>query len=146
MEKALEFLERKFFFEEKKKELGKLLKNRFKKIQNSVQRFSEEIKLGQTWEFETHIAEMLQAYFFRLKIGMSEIQLEDWDQNEKLITISLDPLLSPQEQLKHHFQLSGKLKKKLAHALPSFDLANKELELISKKLEIFNQIDTIKRI
>jgi predicted ribosome quality control (RQC) complex YloA/Tae2 family protein len=141
VEKAFDFLERKTVFEEKKKDLGKQLAAQLKKSNAYLQKLLNEIELGRTWETEKHTAELLQTYFFRLKKGMTEIEVEDWELEGKIVKIPLDPSQYPDQLLKRRFVISRKLKRKLEHAQKYLELSKKNSATIQERIEELSAID-----
>lgn len=82
------------------------------KMQSQLELIKREIQEGSCWQSIFHNAELLQNYFFKLKKGMSSIEVEDWEKNNHTVQIILDPTLEPHEQIKTLFKKSRKLKKK----------------------------------
>ncbi len=83
-----------------------------KKNERKILHFKQEIEEGKKWQETAHEAELLQAYFFRLKKGMEKIELEDWEKEGEKVWIFLNPMLDPQEELRRRFKKSRVLKRK----------------------------------
>lgn len=96
-------------------------------IEKKCAYFEKEIEEGKKWQEKMHEAELLQAYFFRLKKGMTSIEIEDWEEEGFKRTLSLDPDLEPAKIVQQAFTSARKLKRKLEIAQPLLEKMRQQL-------------------
>ena len=85
----------------------KKLKREHHKLQKQLQTYSQ-------WPKKQHEGQLLQANFHRLRRGLDTIALEDWEQSQEALEITLDPKLSPQDQVESFFKTSRKWRRGIA--------------------------------
>ncbi len=124
-----------------------------KKNEKKIFRLKQDIEEGKQWSQTVHEAELLQAYFFKLKKGMTEVEIEDWEKEGDIIRISLDSTRDPQEELQNRFKKGRKLKKKLeiaekllkkaqAEAPPPFPLPIQKASTVPIKEHPYREFQT----
>lgn len=121
--------------------LSKLLKRSEKQVSKR-----EELLLNcQQWAKVHHKALLLQSNLYRIKKGMTEITIPDWEQNGIERSLTLDPLIEPKDQISKLFRQAKKLRlgipyaeKQLQSILEALDMQQK---LISEVQEIDSQVD-----
>jgi predicted ribosome quality control (RQC) complex YloA/Tae2 family protein len=102
-------------FDKKRNDLLKGMSRRLKHAVRRLQTCREELETCKRWEVVFHEAQLLQAHLFRLKKGMSEVVVVDWLQDGQERAISLDPQLTPHEQVAALFRRSKKQSKAIIH-------------------------------
>ncbi|MBI2742301.1 MAG: DUF814 domain-containing protein [Chlamydiales bacterium] len=112
------------------------LVRQIRKQEKRVAQLRKEREEAENWPAKEHEAALLQSSYFKLKHGMSRIDLEDWETGE-LRTIELDPSLEPSAQLKRVFGYVKKLKTKVSYVQKFLERAESELALLQKRLETF---------
>ena len=95
-----------------------------------------EIIEGGRWQEEAHNAELLQSNLYRIKKGMQEIEVEDWEQNGNKKLLALDPLKDPADQLKRQWRLSQKLRNKLKYSTRFAETTAKEIEELEASIAL----------
>lgn len=114
----------------------KALKRALKNLQLREQTLQD----CRNWNSVHHQGLLLQANLFRIKKGMSEIAIEDWEQDGKACVIPLDPRLDPKNQIVKIFQKGKKLRKGEPHAERLLQIAQNNLIFCEKQLADANHI------
>jgi predicted ribosome quality control (RQC) complex YloA/Tae2 family protein len=96
-----------FSFEKEKGELTQALFSRKKRLEKEAQKLKQKAPL---YEKKMHLALLLKNHFSLLRKGLKEIELEDW-QTHTQEHLTLNPSLTPKEQLNSFFQEAEKQKK-----------------------------------
>ena len=130
---------------EKKMVLGKLARE-LKKQKRGFDEMKNGIEEGEKWKQEERDALLLQSFFHLLRPGLSEIVVEDWEQNQALRKIALDPALSPAEQLKLRFKTSRKLKRRLELCTQFFQERKEKIDRLKKTIEEIEAVHDIKEL
>lgn len=117
----------------------KFLKARLKRAKKRFAILQNEIEQGHRWQEEAHCAELLQSNLYRIKKGMQEIEVEDWEQGGNKKLLRLDPLKEPADQLKRQWRLSQKLRNKLKYSIQFSEATVKEIE----ELEVLIAQETV---
>lgn len=115
MEELYEEKERDAHFLARKNVLVQLSIKNYKK---SIKRREERVEQLQNcleWKVLQYEGILLQSNLFRIKRGMEEVIVEDWENEGKLTILTLDPKLPPHECIKERFKKSKKLKDGIPH-------------------------------
>ncbi|MES2122764.1 MAG: NFACT RNA binding domain-containing protein [Chlamydiota bacterium] len=110
-------------------QLTRQVHKRLARVEKRLELHRNELQESASYNEKEHIAQMLQANFSRLKRGMKEIELEDWDREGERVVIPLDPAIPPEKIVKMHFKLVRKLKRRLEVAATFIDQFEKEQAL-----------------
>jgi len=86
--------------------LSKLLK----RTQKQVIKREETLLDCQQWANVHHRALLLQSNLYRIKKGMAEVTVPDWEQDGLECTLTLDPLTEPKDQIAALFHRAKKLR------------------------------------
>jgi len=78
---------------------------RIEKGHASILKALQECDLADTTE---HLGDLLKANFRLLKPYIKEIVVPDWQENDALVTIALDPKLAPEAQIKAYYKRAKK--------------------------------------
>ena len=135
LERWIENKKKKTLFDKEKKEFAKALQNKLKTIERAFAKTKDELKEAQNWQKKQHEADLLKSSYHQLNLGLKEITIPDWENNNSSITIALDPTLTPQELLDSFFKRSQKLKK----AIKPLEKLLTTLEQEQKKWQDFEQ-------
>ena len=115
---------------DKKDELVKRLRekkeNEMDELYKSLERLKERLDNTSGFEQMKKSADLLSSSIYQVKKGMSSITLQNWEDGGET-TLSLDPSLTPNENLEKYYSRYRKDKK-------SYELAREEIE--KKKEEI----------
>lgn len=122
------------------------LNKRIQRVMRRLECHKKDIELGSTWQEEAHLAQLLQSNFFRLLPKMTEIEVEDWEDEGRKKKILLDPDIDYAEQLKKRFAWSRKLKRKLAAATRLAHIAEQEILNLQGHLQRLDEVKTIEEL
>jgi predicted ribosome quality control (RQC) complex YloA/Tae2 family protein len=102
-------------WEEQWREARRAVKRRVKTGGKSLQKALGHLEGCRKWQEEHHAAELLQSNLYQIPKGAREAAIWDWEQ-DKQVTIALDPHLKPHEEAAKRFKKAKKLKAGLPHA------------------------------
>ncbi len=113
----------------------------FKQLSRTKKLYEKALQDNQkalAWKEIQHEGVLLQANFYQLRKGLTEIRLVDWEKpGEEEHVLLLDPLLGPQENIEKRFHQSKKLKASLNYTEDRILVTGKMLE---KQQEIVSQV------
>lgn len=115
-------------------DLAQLLKNELKKNENKIKKLKRERKEAEDAEIYRVKGEVLTAYMHQLEQGMDQIQLENFYDGNKEITIELDPKESPAENAQRYFKKYQRLNSRKKHLAKQIPLTNQEIDYIHSLL------------
>ncbi len=126
-------------------ELKRALHRRSKEIRHSLLRFEKELTDSFKWGEKEKEAQLLQMHFSLLKRGEKLIEVTDWE-TERPMKISLDPLLTPQQEVASRFKAAKKLKKAIPH-LQLMLIKNRvylrKIELLALKIPFATSVEEL---
>ena len=121
----------------RQKQLSDKVNALIKKNAKKLQAESEKILSCEDYEQNRLKGELLTAYMYLVKEGMSEVTLENYYDENKPVKISLDKNLSPNKNAQRYFKKYSKEKKALEITSAQKEQTEKELGYLgSVKLEI----------
>lgn len=85
--------------------------------------------------------ELLKANLYRLEKGSDQVSLENYYDDNQLLTISLDPRLSPNENAQAYFKRYSKYRDALAHIDSQIDITQAENAYLESVLVQVRQAD-----
>lgn len=132
-------------FEKEKTILRKPLIAKLKKAKKRLETFQLAQIEGEKWNEEAHTAQLLQSSFYKIKKGMEEIELEDWEKGEK-VHIVLDPRQDPAKQLEKRFKRSQKNKRKLDASTKLIAIAQEEIKALENRLSVLESAKTFEEL
>ena len=87
--------------------------------------------------------ELITANLYRMERGASSLTTENYyDENGGMVTIPLDPLLTPQQNAAHYYKRYNKAKAAERHLLEQMALARTDLSYLESVLEEIRQAET----
>ena len=98
---------------EKKKNLLKYVDSQIKKFKKIKKNIKVDLKKNENFEKYKNIGDILAANMHQIKYGMKKITVFDFYNNEE-ITINLDPLLSPNDNLNFYYNKYNKGKRTIS--------------------------------
>jgi len=114
-----------------KRQLVQTVNKQVKKLNKRLGNITEELGKQQNSEQIKQYGELVLANLHQIKRGMASIQLDNYYYSPpESVTITLDPLLSPQANAEKYFQKYKKLKKGLEHSRRRLAETEAELEWI----------------
>lgn len=99
-----------------------------------------------SWPQMHHEALLLQSNLYRIKKGMKEVTLPDWENEGKARVLLLDSKISPQDNLTVRFKEAKKMKAGLPRTEEKLAVIDEEIELQHKRLEKALQITCMKEL
>ena len=114
VEHACMQLEKEYFFEQDKKAIHTCIHKKLLQSLKRQKQLEEELQKSLDWETLQHEGELLKAQCGLLKKGLKDIQVWDW-LSEKNVQLTLDPSLSPQDQIKKLFRKCKKMRAGIVH-------------------------------
>lgn len=130
-------------------DLSQLLKNEHKKNENKLSKLRKEYSdTNNANEFRIK-GEVLTAYMHTVEQGMEEVELENFYDDNSLITIELNPQKTPAENAQWYFNRYQKMKSRKKHLEEQIPNTQQELEYIDSllsqlELATSNDIDEIR--
>ena len=125
-------------------DLSQLLNNERKKNSNKLKKLEREYKETERGAHYRVQGEVLTAYMHTVEQGMEEVELENFYENNELITIELDPRKAPAENAQWYFDRYQKMKNRKKHLAREIPLTKQEinyLDSILAQLEIASSGD-----
>src|SRR5437879_3904793 len=130
-------------FTQEKKRTKRALQKKINRIENGIVEKKNALKESQKWQETSHLGDLLKANFFKLKPKLSEITVEDFKNESSSVTIALDPLLSPQDQLKNYYLKSKKQKRAIEPLQKAILHLEEEKQRWQKVQGAFDLIDSL---
>jgi predicted ribosome quality control (RQC) complex YloA/Tae2 family protein len=81
--------------------------------ENNLKKFCADYERCSRWDRTKHEATLLQANLYRVKRGDRSVVMQDWEAGQQEISLPLDPLEEPHEQVVRLFRLSRKMQRAL---------------------------------
>ena len=98
---------------EKKKNLLKYVDSQIKKFKKIQKNIKVDLKKNENFENYKNIGDILAANMHQIKYGMKKVKVFDFYNNQE-ITINLDPLLSPNDNLNFYYNKYNKGKRTIS--------------------------------
>lgn len=127
VEEAFAKIYKEWSFNQEKQALTTTINKQIKKFERRKEALEKSLNEASQWEKFQHHAELLKANIDKVKRRMLSIDVWDWLEN-RTMTLSLDPMKTPQEQLKESFK---RVKKLQASQVP----LQKQLNIVKSNLE-----------
>lgn len=102
-------------FERRKRLAQSHLQRALKRLLNAIRGLEDERQRFLLWEEVQHEALLLQANLYKVKRGMREVIVSDWNRSGAERTLQLDEREEPHEQLNKRFRQARRLKGGLEH-------------------------------
>lgn len=121
----------------KQKQLLDKINGLIKKNTKKLQGEKEKILSCEDYEENRLKGELITAYMYKIKEGMSEVTLENYYDENKPVKITLDKNLTPNKNAQRYFKKYAKEKRALEIVVPQKEQTEKELAYLgSVRLEI----------
>ena len=133
---------------EKKKSLLKYVDSQIKKFKKIEKNIKVDLKKNENFENYKNIGDILAANMHQIKYGMKKVTVFDFYNNQE-ITINLDPLLSPNDNLNFYYNKYNKGKRTISALNSRFlDIQNEikyfeEIKMFIEKENDFIGIEEI---
>ena len=112
---------------EKKKSLLKYVDSQIKKFKKIEKNIKVDLKKNENFENYKNIGDILAANMHQIKYGMKKVTVFDFYNNQE-ITINLDPLLSPNDNLNFYYNKYNKGKRTISALNLRFDDIQNEIK------------------
>ncbi len=119
------------------------LQQRLKRLKKSETVCKEELEKGLSWREKQHEAELLQANFYRLRRGLEQIELLDWEKQDLPITLTLDSTCEPKEEVARRFKKAKKLHLSIEPLKRQIERIEKEAERFQQELKLLDAARTL---
>ncbi|MDB6081463.1 MAG: putative fibronectin/fibrinogen binding protein, partial [Chlamydiia bacterium] len=110
------------------------IQKKIKRIEKGLLAKNNELELSTHYKEIRHFGELLKANFQNILPKMKEITVTDWEHENAVVTIPLDPSYTPQQQLKAYFQKSKKYERAAAPLQKAIVHLEKERETWLQRL------------
>lgn len=134
---------------QKSADLRKLTSNFLERAYKKLSIQENDIEKTKNREKYRIYGELLQAYGYNITPGASSVELENYYDNNAIITVPLKTELTPQENANAYFKRYNKLKRTYEAATLQADETRREIELlesVSNSLEIAENEDDLAQI
>lgn len=135
--------EKQFTFDKLQQELRKEIDQQLKQARRQLEKAKKNLEGCENWKQMHHEAELLQSQLYLLRKGMSRAEVPDWTNDNKIITIPLDPLTEPKIEAEKRFNRSKKLRAGIPHWTQLTLKAEKELRSYEERLNRIESCTTI---
>lgn len=122
-------------WEAEKKVIRTQLKRKVKTALKYQIKCAKHLELCLQGENQKHLAELLQAFLYKIPPKAKQVILQDWIKEGEEVTIALDPQLKPHEEVAKRFKMARKWIKGLPHAQREAILAKENVLEMTKLLE-----------
>lgn len=112
--------------------LIKLVKNELKKNRKKFKKLKREMNDTQKADTFKVKGEILTTYLFKLKRGMTQIELPNYYENNKPVKISLSPNSTPSQNAQKYFKRYQKLKNAVKYISHQIELTQTEIDYFER--------------
>jgi predicted ribosome quality control (RQC) complex YloA/Tae2 family protein len=122
--------------------LRQALKGSLDKLYLKKQRLLEDIEKAKRADAHRLKGELITANIYKLKQGMKETELDNFEAGTGTVRIALDPLLTPAQNAQRYFKKYAKLKTALTEKAKQLDIAERDITFLeSYKVFMENAAD-----
>lgn len=116
-------------------QVERVVKNEQNKLSKKIKKLEKQLNLAENSEDYRIKGEILNANLGQVKPGMTEVSLPNYYENNKPISIKLDPALSPARNAQKYFTRYKKLRDSIKHV-------NEQIKIAKENLRYFDSIQT----
>ncbi|HEV8052162.1 MAG TPA: NFACT RNA binding domain-containing protein [Parachlamydiaceae bacterium] len=139
-EKHYTGLEADHLFVLQKKLAVQAMEKKLRKAEKRVEDRIRNLAACKGWQAVNHEGLLLQANLFRVKKGMKEVVVADWEQDGAERTIELNPLVIPKDIVATYFRRSKKLKAGQEHAERLLKKSEEELTSCFEQKRLLDEV------
>lgn len=114
-------------------QVERVVKNEQNKLSKKIKKLEKQLNLAENSEGYRIKGEILNANLGQVKPGMTEVSLPNYYENNKPISIKLDPALSPARNAQKYFTRYKKLRDSIKHV-------NEQIKIAKENLRYFDSI------
>lgn len=129
--------------DQEKQALAIILGKEIKKAELNRQHLERELEASLRWELLHHEALLLQSNLYQIKKGMEQITIADWNANNEVVTIKLDPTLEPYQEVAKRFQKSKKLHLAIPFRQKLIAITDKKISDLKEQLVLLDEVDSL---
>lgn len=122
------------------------VKRALKRTAERWELYKKHLEECTNWNRVHHQAELLQANLFRMRKGMRTLSVSDWEKEGEEVTIELDPLMEPADQVSALFRRSRKLRKGEPHLLKQTVQVEAALRKVEEQLQEMAEISSMEQL
>lgn len=120
---------------QKSKKIENVVSNERKKLSKKLIKLNKQLDQAENSELFRIKGELLNTYLHQVKPGMTNIELPNYYENNKELSIKLDPALSPARNAQKYFTKYQKLRNSIKHI-------NEQLRITQENLDYFDSVQT----
>ena len=123
-----------------KNEIKSKLTKKLEQLKSKQKKLEERIKAGNKYQHYQSIANILLMNKHKLRQGLTEIELEDIENNQ-IISVELNPKLKPQENIEYYYDKAKSEQKEFSKTIELLENINEEISSLQTKIEEINSND-----
>lgn len=124
---------------QRSQQVERVVKNETKKLSKKLKKLEAQLDSAENSEDLRISGELLTAYLNQVKPGMEKIDLPNYYEENKPMTIKLDPALSPQRNAQKYFKRYKKMRDSIKHVTEQIEITESTLHYLdSVQTEIDN--------
>lgn len=127
-------------FDQAKNRVSSYLSKLLKRTQKQVNKREETLLNCQNWAKVHHQALLLQSNLYRIKKGMVEITVHDWEQEGIERLLPLNPLVDPKDHIAVLFRQAKKLRLGISHSDKQLHVI---VDILTSQQELFSDLQKI---
>lgn len=116
-------------------DIERLLKNEIEKNEVKINKLLHTLEEAKKSDLYQLHGELLTAHMYAISKGMKDVTVENYYDDNNLVTIPLNPIKTPSENAQIYFQKYNKSKNALSHAKEQIEKAKEELLYLDNVLQ-----------
>ncbi|POZ89994.1 hypothetical protein AA81_12090 [Petrotoga halophila DSM 16923] len=128
-----------------KRDLEKRVKSEIDRLEKTKEQILQDLNEEKNLMDLEKKGELLQTYLYKIKKGERYFTVTDWNTGEE-VTIEIDPLLSPTQNLEKLYKNIKRTKSKVEHAKKRIKKVNNELEYYNQLFETISSAEEIETL
>jgi predicted ribosome quality control (RQC) complex YloA/Tae2 family protein len=132
--------------DQEKKKCSKFLVRKVASFEKALTKAQASLKESEAFEEAKHLADLVKAHYGDLKKGKKEIEVIDWNNDNKKRIIPIDPTLSPKDVLHTFFKKSRKLERAIEPLKKHIDALITEVMRYKGALDTVSTITTLQEL
>lgn len=129
-------------FLQEKRLLTQTASRRLKSSKKRLEKARSSLEECLNWQKIQHEAQILQSHLYKLKRGMSNVSLPDWENDNQEQIFHLNPANEPHTEVSKRFKISRKFKKGIPYQETLIRKAEKEIADLTLLLTQLENIDS----
>lgn len=126
--------------------LRKSLQIKLDRVRSKLQKQADEINQAQNLDEFAKTGELLTANIYQLSKGMSQVEVIDYLADNEMITIALNPNLSPSENIQEYYKKYNKAKSRIKELTEHLKETKSEMDYLENVFVSINNIDSLDAI